>query len=101
MKLVEERQGQGRLTARGENVGAVPYAIRRYQAMTAGGLPVPGLHRIEGRLGLESLPATVGFESDMPLHLELEDGRQIELRLIDLSGEVLAEGHGPGRCACC
>lgn len=101
MKLVEEREGQGRLTARGEAVGAVPYAIRRYQAMTAGGLPVPGLHRIEGRLGLEGLPAAIRLESDMTLDLELEDGRRIELRLIDTNGEVLAEGHGPGRCACC
>ena len=101
MKLVEEKSGEGRLTARGETVGTVPYAIRRYQAMTAGGLPVPGLHRIEGRLELNALASAFGFESDMELGLELEDGRRIGLRLVDVDGEVLAEGHGPGRCGCC
>ena len=37
MKLVEEREGEGRLTVHGEAVGPVGYAIHRYQGMTAGG----------------------------------------------------------------
>lgn len=101
MKLVEQRQGEGRLTVRGEAVGSVGYAIDRYQAMTSGGLPVPGLHRIEGRLAIEALPASIGLEQDMHVALELEDGRRFELTLVDASGRVLAEGHGPGQCGCC
>jgi hypothetical protein len=101
MKLVEESQGQGLLSVRGESVGQVAYSIQRYQAMTAGGMPVPGLHRIEGQLGLESLPAAVGLEQNMHLALDLPDGRRLSLTLIDADGRVLAEGHGPGQCGCC
>lgn len=101
MKLVEEREGEGLLTVRGQNVGRVRYAITRFQAMSRGGLPVPGLHRIEGRLALDSLDEACAIEADMPLALELEDGRRLELRLVDTSGRVLAEGHGPGKCGCC
>jgi hypothetical protein len=101
MKLVEDRRGEGRLTVRGECVGAVSYDLKRYQAMTAGGMPVPGLHRIEGRLAVETLPDTVSLEQDMSLALDLEDGRRLALTLIDEDGRVLAEGHGPGQCGCC
>lgn len=101
MKLVEERRGEGRLTVRGEPVGSVPYQIQRYQAMTAGGLPVPGLHRIEGRLAVESLPDSVLLEEDMQLALDLEDGRRLALTLVATDGRVRAQGHGPGQCGCC
>ena len=101
MKLVEEREGEGRLTVRGEVVGFVGYEINRFQAMTAGGMPVPGLHRIEGRVTVEDLPASLRLEQDMHLALELEDGRRLDLTLLDTSGRVLAEGHGPGKCGCC
>jgi len=101
MKLVEESEGKGRLTVAGQAVDAVPYAIRRYQAMTTGGLPVPGLHRIEGRVGLGALPAAIALEAECQVRLELEDGRSLALTLIDADGQVLAEGHGPGRCGCC
>lgn len=101
MKLVEEREGEGRLTVRGEAVGLVGYEINRYQAMSAGGLPVPGLHRIEGRLAVEALPESLALESNMHVALELEDGRRFELTLVDANGRVLAEGHGPGQCGCC
>jgi hypothetical protein len=37
----------------------------------------------------------------MHVALELEDGRKLDLTLIDASGRVLAEGHGPGKCGCC
>ena len=101
MKLVEETEGEGKLTVSGKAVGTVPYAIRRYQAMTTGGMPVPGLHRIEGRLALAALPVAMALEADTPVHLEFEDGRRLELTLVDTDGHVLAEGHGPGRCGCC
>lgn len=101
MKLVEACEGEGRLTVHGEAVGSVGYAIHRFQAMTPGGLPVPGLHRIEGRLAIETLPIPLELERDTQLSLELEDGRRLVLKLVDESGRVLAEGHGPGQCGCC
>jgi hypothetical protein len=101
MKLVEQREGQGQLTVRGTPVGSVDYSISRFQAMTPAGLPVPGLHRIEGRLGLERLSETCDLDRDMHLALQLEDGRRIELILLDTDGRVLSEGHGPGQCGCC
>ena len=101
MKLVEQRRGVGRLTVRGEDVGDVPYSFDRFQAMTPAGLPVPGLHRIEGMLTLDSLPADLAVPADTHLSLDIEDGRRFELTLIDADGRVLAEGHGPGKCGCC
>lgn len=59
MKLVEECAGVGELTWRGETFGGIPYLISRFQAMTNGGLPVPGLHRIEGQLGVEDRKSVV------------------------------------------
>lgn len=101
MKLVEERTGEGRLSVHGKSVGSVAYAIHRYQAMTTGGLPVPGLHRIEGRIAIEGLADRSGLEPNAHVALELEDGRRLELTLVDGNGRVLGEGHGPGRCGCC
>lgn len=100
MKLVEECVGIGSLTWRGEEFGGVSYAINRFQAMTTSGLPVPGLHRIEGKLGL----ANVADSDKLPggsVSLKLEDGRTISLTVTDDEGGVLAEGHGPSKCGCC
>ena len=101
MKLVEQSQGEGRLTVRGDALGPVAYELSRYQAMTRGGLPVPGLHRIEGRIAVETLGAAFVPLENMRVSLELEDGRRVDLTLIDSTGRVLAEGHGPGKCGCC
>jgi len=101
LKLVEEYAGIGSLRVRDRTLGAIPYRISRFQGMAASGLPIPGLHRIEGTLALASLPearALVGSN----VTLELEDGRSLALTVADDSGRVLAEGHGPQRgCGCC
>lgn len=100
LKLVEENAGIGRLLF-GEQVFAnVPYAINRYQGMAASGLPVPGLHRIEGRLDLSGLTRP-GELVGRDLMLEYEDGRSIRITVADDEGRVLTEGHGPSRCMCC
>ena len=101
LKLVEEYAGVGSLRTRDRNFGAVPYRISRFQGMAISGLPIPGLHRIEGTLTLSSLAdASNLVGSDVTL--ELEDGRSLALTVADDSGRVLAEGHGPGRgCGCC
>jgi len=100
LKLVEECAGVGELTWRSRKLSPVPYSISRFQAMTAGGLPVPGLHRIEGRLTLGEL-AEPGALTGGNVALRLEDGRTLNLTVTDADGSVLAEGHGPSRCSCC
>ena len=101
MKLVEEYAGVGSLRIRDRNLGAVPYRISRFQGMAISGLPIPGLHRIEGMLTLASL-AEAGNLVGADVTLELEDGRSLALTVADDSGRVLAEGHGPSRgCGCC
>jgi hypothetical protein len=100
-KLVEECTGHGDLTANGD-VLRVRYRIDRYQGiLDASGMPVPGLHRIEGSVSLDNAPmpeSLVGRD----MTLRLEDGRQVGLTLEDPHGRVLAVGHGPRRgCACC
>ena len=100
MKLVEEYAGVGRIDWRDQTFAAVPYRIRRFQAMALSGLPVPGLHRIEGQIGVEAIPdpaRLVGCD----FMLQLEDGRSMRIALADARGRVLSEGHGPSRCGCC
>ena len=101
MKLVEECAGMGDLSSRGEVLRRVHYTIATYQAFSAAnGLPIPGLHRIEGAIDFppgEDVAGLVGT----PLVLRLEDGRALSVTLADACGRVLSEGHGPSRCQCC
>lgn len=100
-KLVEECAGRGNLKANGD-ILPVRYTIDRYQGMLQGsGMPVPGLHRIEGSVALDDAPipeALVGRD----VTLTLEDGRSVDLTMTASDGRVLAVGHGPrGGCSCC
>ena len=100
MKLVEEYAGVGALRCGDRLLGAVPYRISRYQGIAMSGLPIPGLHRIEGTLALADVAAADLVGANVTL--ELEDGRSLALTVADDTGRVLAEGHGPGRgCGCC
>ncbi len=101
MKLVEEYAGVGSVRCRGRVLGAIPYRVSRYQGMAMSGLPIPGLHRIEGTLALENV-SNAGDLVGADVTLELEDGRSLSLTVADSSGRVLAEGHGPRHgCGCC
>jgi hypothetical protein len=100
MKLVEEMSGVGEVTWQGASFQPVPYRISRFQAMTRAGLPVPGLHRIEGQLTLDGITDAARLEGGS-VTLRLEDGRTMSLTVADEDGRVLAEGHGPSRCTCC
>jgi hypothetical protein len=99
MRLVEQVSGVGGLKWRGETFTGIRYRINRFQGQAANGLPVPGLHRIEGTVeGLTDAARLVGSS----ITLELEDGRTLPLTLADADGRVLAEGHGPKHgCSCC
>ena len=101
-KLVEECAGTGDLMQDGAVLGRVRYRLDRYQGMLEGsGMPIPGLHRVEGSVeaGQQAALAARAGES---VTLRLEDGRTVALTLADDEGRVLAEGHGPGRgCSCC
>lgn len=102
MKLIEECSGTGDLVRRGEPMRRVRYRISRYQGMLEGsGLPIPGLHRVEGSVDLEG-PADAAALVGAALTLRLEDGRSLPITVVDTTGRVLDEGHGPGRgCSCC
>jgi hypothetical protein len=99
MKLVEEYAGVGDLEGRGESIPQVRYRISRYQGFVEhSGLPVPGVHRIEGSVDTAAdLEPLIGQQ----LTLRLEDGRALAVTVADTSGRVLVEGHGPSRCLCC
>ncbi len=101
MKLVEEYAGVGSLRWRDRTIDTIPYRISRFQGMALSGLPIPGLHRIEGTLELANVAdaaALVGAN----VALDLEDGRTLALTVADEHGRVLAEGHGPRHgCGCC
>jgi hypothetical protein len=100
LKLVEECAGVGRVGWRDQQFAPVVYRIRRFQGMTSSGLPVPGVHRIEGEIGTGAIPDPARLVAS-DLTLELEDGRALRIALADADGRVLGEGHGPSRCSCC
>lgn len=96
-KLVEQRSGIGELLQDGHVVRQVAYWIDRYQGMTDdSGLPIPGLHRIEGSVELDS--ADLG---ETGLTLRLENGQTFKVTLVGREGRIFSEGHGPGVCCCC
>lgn len=100
LKLVERSAGEGELVVTGGDARRVRYRLNRYQGMLEGsGVPIPGLHRIEGAVEVDGdLGALVGCDAT----LRLEDGRTVRITVADSTGRILAEGHGPGRgCSCC
>jgi hypothetical protein len=98
MKFIEECIGVGDLERKGEVLRRVRYSIRRFQGFAPTGMPVPGVHRIEGSVDSDSSNAgLVGT----PLTLRLEDGRALAVTIASADGRVFAEGHGPQRCSCC
>jgi hypothetical protein len=116
MKLVEESAGLGELEQNGQALRQVRYRISRFQGIMEGsGLPIPGLYRIEGSIDFDTGKYSPDMSSanaspvgrshqeliDAPLTLRLEDGRSLQITVVDSSGRVLSEGHGPMKCMCC
>jgi len=101
MKFIEETSGIGELLLNGITVCEVRYRLSRYQGMIEeSGLPVPGLHRIEG--AIEFNESTDPQEwIGAPLTLKLQDGRMLGITLATTEGRILSEGHGPSKCLCC
>ncbi len=99
-KLVEQLTGVGDLFQDGTLLRRVRYSIARYQGMLVGsGMPIPGVHRIEGSTDYDVTDVTI---IGRPLTLRLEDGRAIAVTIAARDGRLLSEGHGPGRgCSCC
>ena len=99
-KLVEQLAGVGELFRDGTLLRRVRYSIARYQGMLVGsGMPIPGVHRIEGSTDYEVTDVTI---IGRPLTLRLEDGRAIGVTIAARDGRLLSEGHGPGHgCSCC
>src|SRR5262245_12927655 len=101
MKVVEESSGLGELLLNGVGLRAVQYRLSRLQGMMEGsGLPIPGLHRIEGSIDFDSNADPTEWIG-VPLGLKLEDGRVFGITLVDSTGRILTEGHGPTKCLCC
>ena len=97
LKLVEQRSGIGELLREGHVVRQVTYRIDRYQGvMDDSGLPIPGLHRIEGSVELDAVDL-----GRAGLTLRLENGQIFKVALAGREGRILSEGHGPGVCLCC
>jgi len=100
MKLVEESSGIGELMQNGVVLQQVQYRVRRFQGMMEGsGLPIPGLHRIEGEIELGGNDPLNWI--GVPLGLKLQDGRILGITLVNAAGRILSEGHGPSKCLCC
>ena len=97
--LIEQSSGIGELVQDGTVLGHVRYSISRYQGMLVGsGMPIPGLHRLEGSTDYEVADVSL---IGRPLMLRLEDGRALAVTLAARDGRLLSEGHGPGGCSCC
>jgi hypothetical protein len=101
MKLVEESSGIGELTSNEMVLRQVPYRFSRYQGLVEGsGLPIPGLHRIEGSIDFDTSTDPLEWVG-IPLNLRLQDGRVLGITVVNSQGRILTEGHGPSKCLCC
>lgn len=100
LRLVEDCAGVGELHWRELHFAGIRYRISRFQGIAPSGLPIPGLHRIEGAVELGAVADSerlVGAN----LTLKLEDGRALGITLASADGRVLTLGHGPSGCQCC
>ncbi len=98
--LTEDASGTGELSRHGELLHRVAYRIRRFQGtLGEGGLPVPGLYRVEGELTFDNA-GTPPEVTGTPLTLRLEDGRSMEITITP-DGRFLTEGRHPRGCSCC
>jgi len=101
MRLVEENSGIGELLLDGIALRGVRYHLRRFQGFLEGsGMPIPGLHRIEGSIDFDPDKDPAEWIGTT-LGLKLEDGRVFGIMLTGNDGRILSEGHGPTRCLCC
>jgi hypothetical protein len=101
MKLMEESSGIGELTLDGAMLCQVRYRLSRFQGMMEGsGLPIPGLHRIEGFIDFDGKSDALEWIGT-PLALKLADGRMLGVTIVNTEGRILSEGHGPSKCQCC
>lgn len=97
-RLIEDTTGTGELSRQGAAQRHVTYRIKRFQGFLGeGGLPVPGLYRIEGHIDFRSEGPGVAGEC---VTLRLEDGRSIEVTL-GTDGTFESEGRHPRGCSCC
>jgi len=101
MKFVEEVSGIGDLLLNGAVLRQVRYRVSRFQAvLESSGLPIPGLHRIEGSIDFDSSKDPEEWIGSA-LNLRLTDGRMLAITLVDSNGCILNAGHGPTNCLCC
>ena len=101
MKRVEECSGIGELMLHGETLRRAAYRIIRYQGIVDhSGLPIPGLHRIEGSITFDASKDSLDWIG-ASLGLKLEDGRVLGITIVSTDGRILSEGHGPMKCQCC
>src|SRR5262249_20304746 len=83
MKLIEQNSGVGDLMLNGEKLRQVSYHLTRYQGVVAGsGLPIPGLHRVEGSIDFDPTKDSLDWIG-MPLSLKLDDGRVLRITVVD------------------
>ena len=99
-KAVDRKTGVGSLQCAGEQYTNVKYDFTRFQAMTRAGLPVPGLHRLDGQIALSNSDEQAVLVGQS-IVLILEDGTSMNMTVTDESGRILARGHGPQGCGCC
>jgi len=103
MEIVKQASGVGDLFDHDSRIGTVRYTLSIYQhTLGPGGLPVPGLERLEGSIdvgGAISAEPLVG----RTLALKLADGRVLAIVLADAEGRVTScapTAYGCG-CGCC
>lgn len=98
---MEEASGRGHLEQRGVVVGQVEYSIARYLGVMEGsGLPIPGLHSIDGRVSPQTGTDLAGLVGSH-VTLKLADGRAFGVTVLDADGRIGTEARHPAGCGCC
>ncbi len=89
LRVVERVMGEGVLTREGHRLGTVAYELTLYRqwASTPEGL-VPGEYEVDGHFMAppDRLDAWTGTSA--PLVLHLDDGRRVDLYVVNLDGVV-------------
>jgi hypothetical protein len=97
MRLIEQCTGTGDLMRHDHFIERVDYDFSVFQGtLGEGGLPVPGLRRLEGSI---NLPGGAQDLVGADLILRLEDGRHLGITVSSADGRI--SHRTTSGCSCC
>jgi hypothetical protein len=94
LRVIERVLGEGDLVREGETVLRAGYELTLYQNWSEkDGVLQPGHYEVEGHLLAASEALDRALGTSAPLTLHLDDGRRVDLYVINTEGTITSADH--------